>query len=470
MMNKLIFVLLLSTCFIYAEKPYFQQYVNYNIKAKLDIDKKAVLGRQTMFYKNNSPDTLNQIYFHLYMNKYRSDALTEDGEPRNFTSAYIHIEKIFLDSVETWDYNLEKTLMRIPLDTALIPGDSIFIQYEFKTYLPRSSGRFGYYGDHFAVANWFPTPANYDADGWHLYPHLDNEFYQEWADFYVELEVPKGFRVGATGNLINGEELNPDSLNADLYYENKADSLEYVTWKYDAPDVHDFAWVADPNFKLLTYKYDEIDINYLVMSENYQAWKDNTEFSAEAMAFFEDKFGPYPYNQITIVDSYIRAGGMEYPNIVFINTFQHPDYNLSYFRAVILHEIVHNWFYGIFATNQTEDEWLDEGFTTFAEILAMEHLFGVKNNYFPPDYHPLFKPFAYELDDRWNTYLNYLQWAKRGGERKPIDYIIDFYGRGAGISQYEKGAIMLFMLEYVLGDGFHSNHAGRKRPESELVL
>ncbi|MCP4412246.1 MAG: M1 family metallopeptidase, partial [Gammaproteobacteria bacterium] len=208
--------------------------------------------------------------------------------------------------------------------------------------------------------------------GWHLHQHMDNEFYQEWGDFKVNITVPKGFILGATGNLINSDEAMQDTTKEvrDWFLHNMDDTTSTTTWKYEAHNVHDFAWSADPDYRYITRSWDGIDVHYLVMDENYESWKKETLAGYGSVRFLSEKFGRYPYDQITVADTYIDAGGMEYPGIVFINTNYNPDYYQSYFRGVVIHEIAHNWFYGLLGSNQTEFEWLDEGFTQFAEILG----------------------------------------------------------------------------------------------------
>jgi len=433
---------------------YFQQHVCYSIDAELNTRDKTIRAAQSLIYTNNSPDTLDRIYFHLYMNRFREGAQTETGRPRQSTSAWIEIDSLKLGDAAIDDYEINSTLMRLPLAQPLLPGDSLQLSFNYRVKLPYADSRFGHAGDHFDVGNWYVTPVVYDRDGWHLNQHVENEFYQEWGNFRVNITVPKGFILGATGKLLNEAEAMQDTARSvrRMHLYEGMDSVPTTTWQYEARNVHDFAWTADPGYKIIDYKVDSTRVRFLVMPENYQSWLDNSAFIEECLRFFNREFSPYPYNNLTIADTYITAGGIEYPQIVFINTFAGPRYELSYWRAVVIHEVAHQWFYGLLASNQSEDEWLDEGFTAWAEVIAMEHIFGTHNNYAPSDFNWLVRTFGFERDDRQDMTLNYLEWTKSGGEQDPIDTNPDYFRDGVYISQYDKMALVLEMLRDVLGD------------------
>jgi aminopeptidase N len=431
---------------------YFQQRLRYKINAELNPYLHRIDAEERLVYINNSPDTLDAIYFHLYLNKYKKNAYMEDGL-RKCESGGITIFKIEENDSLQKNYSIDHTLMKLKLHQSVDPGDSVRFYFKFASKMPPASGRYGYMGDHFDVGNWYPTPVVYDRAGWHLNQHIDNEFYQEWADFRVDLRVPKGFIVGATGNLLNADSALQDTSQAvkKWFYHNIEDTITTL-WQFEAKMVHDFAWTADPEYVLLQNEWNGINLNVLTMEHNAEDWKQVTEWGLEALKFYIQNYGPYPYKQLTIADTYVTAGGIEYPNIVFINTFISPDYALNHFKAVVVHEMAHNWFYGLLASNQTEEEWLDEGFATFAEIQCMEALFGKYDNYSYNRGDWFSKTFSYEINERRDNALSYLWWTKEGGELNPIDYMPDYFGDGVYISQYSKMANVLFMLQYVMGD------------------
>ncbi len=449
-----LFILLIALVYpICAEaKDYFQQKLLYKIDARLIAAGNQIRATQDLVYINNSPDTLKKIYFHLYFNKYRKGAYMQNRR-RPFQRGYIEILSVQEEGRENQNFIVDYTLMDLVLHEPILPGDSVRFKIKFTAQLPPSSGRYGAMDQHVDAGNWYPAPVVYDKHGWHLHQHIDNEFYQEWADYRVNLRVPAGYVVGATGNLLNPAQALKDTAAAikNQRFDNPDDTTTTL-WQFEAKMVHDFAWTADPDYVLLRNEWNGITLNVLAMSDNVDNWRQITDWGADALKFLYENFGAYPYKQMTIADTYIRAGGIEYPNIVFINTSIGPDYSLNHFRALVIHEMAHNWFYGLLASNQTEDEWLDEGFTTYAEVRCMEALFGRYDNYHYNRNTWLSRWFYVENDDRRDNALEYLWWTKSGDELDPVDYMADYFRDGVYTSQYAKMNNILFMLEYVLGD------------------
>ncbi len=277
-MRLLIILSFLSLQSLSANENYFQQYVNYVIDARLNDIENQIEAREELLYVNLSPDTLKSIYFYLYFNKYKKGAYTQEGPLRKQTTAYIQINELKENDSTSYNFEIDHTLMRLDLNDYLTPGDSVLLFFDYTAKLPYASGRYGYLGFHYDVGNWFPTPVAYDKEGWHLHQHMDNEFYQEWGDFKVNITVPKGFILGATGNLINSDEAMQDTTKEvrDWFLHNMDDTTSTTTWKYEAHNVHDFAWSADPDYRYITRSWDGIDVHYLVMDENYETWKKET--------------------------------------------------------------------------------------------------------------------------------------------------------------------------------------------------
>jgi len=214
------------------ENGYFQQHVEYTIDARLNDLLNQIEATEKLIYTNNSPDTLTSIYFHLYFNKYKKDALTPEGVLRNETIAFIDIQQLDENGYANYNYEIDRTLMRLDLNKTLFPGYSVVLDCKFTASLPYASGRYGYMGNHYDVGNWYLTPVVYDQQGWHLHQHIDNEFYQEWGNFNVNITVPKGFILGATGTLLNPEEALQDTTREvrDWYLHNMNDTTKFTTW------------------------------------------------------------------------------------------------------------------------------------------------------------------------------------------------------------------------------------------------
>jgi hypothetical protein len=434
-----------------ASECYFQQYVRYKIEASLNIGLNRLNIKQSLLYKNNSPDTLNVIYFHLYFNKYRKNSLAKPD--LTFDQGAIRLFEVRENGQISQGYRVDETLMKIPLVNALPPGYCVRFYFEYAAVLPHAGDRYGYHEYHYDVGNWYVTPVVYDRKGWHLHQHLDNEFYQEWGDFYVTLHLPKGYTAGATGNLINSETALQDTLP-----ENRAWFLRFpedttkTAWYFEARQVHDFAWVADPYYVLMQSHWQDITINVLAIDITAPLWREVTDWGMRALKYLYQTFGAYPYDQITIADSYIRSGGMEYPQLAMINHFIDPEYDRDEFRAIVIHEMAHNWFYGLLANNQTEKGWMDEGFTTYAEIKTIEALFGKEENYKPGNRGWYVNRFGYTNDIFRDHVLSYLSIAKYNLDKDIIDLHPDYMDDTGYILEYSKMGMVLMMLEYTLGD------------------
>jgi len=426
---------------------YFQQHVNYKIRVKLIPELNRLEGEQKMVYLNNSPDTLRYIYFHLYMNRFRRTAESDSIPAKN--AGYIEIISVKDSLDRELQFQTDGTVMKLELPLALAPGDSQEFFFRFNTILPPAGERFGYYGDHFDVGNWYPVPAVYDERGWHADQHVDGEFYQEWGSFWVDVTVPNGFVVGATGALLNPEAL-PDSVSfakRRTDYWNFPDSTP-VTYRFHAPRVHDFAWTADPEFVLRHVDVNGIDIQFFILSYRMKDWESQLPVAKKAVELFEQKVGPYPYPSLAVVDGFIKAGGIEYPNLVIINDLIYDPRDLS---ATIIHEIAHQWFYGLLANNQTRYGWMDEGFATYFENLGMEKVFGDKPLYIDSPSGFWGKYFGYSEDVRETDFLTYLAYIRTGQEER-INLNFDWFQYNPYIPYYQKMSLVISQLKLVLGD------------------
>ena len=448
-----VFFVILFTVFIIKHlnaAEYFQQHISYEINVELIPELGRLEGNEKLIYVNNSPDTLTKLYFHLYFNKFRSGSYAFPFSKK--TSGYIDIMSLKNVSGKDLTYEIDNTILKLHLgENRISPGDSLILFFEFVSVLPPSQSRFGYTGDHFDVGNWYPVPAVYDQYGWHADQHIDAEFYQEWANYKVDITVPKDFVVGATGVLLNPEVL-PDSVTFKdrkiNYYNLQELDTSRVTYKFCAERVHDFAWSADPELVLLEKKILGVELNFLLMPYRYDEWEKIIDNCVEGFKFLCESIGQYPYKQLTIVDSYITAGGIEYPNIVMINDLAIDDRQLA---ITVIHEMAHQWFYGLLGNNQTRYGWMDEGFATFYEISATEKIWGLKDNFY--DKHNGFwtKIFGLEVNSRRYSYLNYFEYAFSGLE-EPANTHYDQFQNDPYIPQYDKTGVILFTLQNMVGD------------------
>ena len=351
---------LLSFCQI---NNYWQQQVNYDITVTLNDADHTLDGSLKIEYINNSPDTLKYIWIHLWQNAFKNDktAFTyqqlENGSTDFYFSdetkkGYINrlnfkVNEIFA-TIE--DHPQHQDIVKLILPATLAPGNKIFIETPFHIKLPYNFSRGGHIGQSYQVTQWFPKPAVYDSKGWHPMPYLDQgEFYSDFGNYKVNINVPPRYIVAATGVKKN---------------EHVEDGLKSMTFEQE--NVHDFAWFADAEFILLhdtlQLASKTININAYHLPKNKEAWVNSIQYIKSAILSKSQWLGEYPYDIVSVVERPGKdAGGMEYPTITLIST---PGEEKR-FDFLINHEVGHNWFYGILASNERMHPWMDEGMNSY---------------------------------------------------------------------------------------------------------
>ncbi len=301
-------------------------------------------GYESVEYINNSPDTLNFLYFHLWPNAYSNNKtalarqmFTINGKSKLFNDPEL---KGFIDSLDfkvddnkvLWDLSGSPDICKIVLDKPLGNGDTIVITTPFHVKIPKGvTSRLGHIEESYQISQWYPKPAVYDRSGWHQMPYLDHaEFFSEFGSFDVSITLPANYIVGATGELQNEEEknmleiLSADSSRNKSYYLRDTDfpqsSSQMKTLRYTENNIHDFAWFADKRFHVLkgtvTLPDSGREVTTWVMFTDQEAnlWKDAIAYVNDAIMYFSKWIGDYPYNNFTAVQSALNSGaGMEYP-------------------------------------------------------------------------------------------------------------------------------------------------------------
>jgi len=401
--------LFLSVCItVKSQRLYWQQEVNFRIDVSLHDKDHSLDGFVDMQYINHSPDTLSFIWIHLWSNAYKndrtafSDQLLENGRTDFYFSdqeqkGYINRLDFRVNgqiaSVE--DHPEFIDIVKIVLSHPLPPGDSLEITTPFHEQLPYSFSRGGYVGQSYQITQWYPKPAVYDQKGWHPMPYLDQgEFYSEFGHYAVKITVPSDYAVAATGELSNLEEKKwmterKNSIapvikkTAPTKYKSSSqpqhshpaskDSVKVdqsiKVLEYHQDNIHDFAWFADKNFLVLhdTLQLKSgkiIEVNSFFQPGNNSYWVKSISFIKNAVLFYSDQVGEYPYATVSAVETRTGfEGGMEYPTITNIS----PTKSEKELEYTILHEVGHNWFCGALGSNERSFPWLDEGVNTYYE-------------------------------------------------------------------------------------------------------
>jgi hypothetical protein len=372
---------------------YWQQKTDYKIEVTLNDSLHELDGFIVIDYKNNSPETLSAIFFHLWPNAYKDQStplakqLVENGKTEFYYSK--PYQKGFMDKLNfkvnaeicKWEFDsTTDEICKVILNTPLKSGESVRISTPFHVKLPATFSRLGHIGQSYQITQWYPKPAVFDKYGWHPIPYLDQgEFYSEFGSFDVSITLPKNYVVGATGDLQNKEELKwMDSLSEKTkLIENYATDMafpasakETKTLHYTQKNIHDFGWFADKRYHVLKGEvelpYSKNKVTTWALYTNNQAnlWNKAPEYLHDAIYYYSQWIGEYPYAQVTAVDGTISAGGgMEYPNVTVIGE----ERNAFALDQVITHEVGHNWFYGILGSNERDHAWMDEGINSYYE-------------------------------------------------------------------------------------------------------
>ncbi len=354
---------------------YWQQKVDFTIDVTLDAKEKTIDGFEKLTYYNNSPDTLNYIWFHLWPNAYKndrtafSDQLLENGNTSFYFSdkeqrGYINRLDFKVDGItaRTEDHPQHIDIIKLLLPKSLAPQQRIVITTPFHVKLPFNFSRGGYAGQSFQITQWFPKPAVYDRKGWHPMPYLDQgEFFSEFGNYDVRITVPEAYTVAATG------------LNTNVVSE--GNTKKYF---YQQDSVHDFAWFADTSFRIdkdtvMLQSGRVVNVAAYYSNSVSSTWNNAASYAKDAVRFYSKELGEYPYSTVTVVQGpQSFGGGMEYPTVTVIS----PVGSKKELDIVIAHEIGHNWFQGILASNEREYPWMDEGLNSFYERKYTERKYG----------------------------------------------------------------------------------------------
>ncbi len=449
------FLLLLSIQFAVAQPERWQQRVQYKMDIDFDVKKHQFNGNQTIKYTNNSPDTLDRIFYHLYFNAFQPGSMMDvrsrtisDPDPRvddrifKLTPDEIGFHKISALSQDgiPLKFEMVETILEVKLAKPILPGKTTTLDMSFSSQVPlqiRRSGRNNAEGIDYSMAQWYPKLCEYDYQGWHANPYIGREFYGVWGDFDVTLHIDANYMVGGTGYLQNPEQIGKG------YTQNavtpKPDKNGKLSWHFIAPNVHDFLWAADPDYTHTSLKRaDGLTLHFYYQSNDKT--KDNWEalpaIMDKAFDYINKNFGQYDYKQYSFIQG--GDGGMEYPMATLITG----ERNIGSLAGVAVHELMHSWYQMMLATNESLYAWMDEGFTSYASSRVMQHL--IENK--------ILMPGRVAANPQAGNYAGYFNLAKSGFE-EPLSTHADHFqtNRAYGLAAYSKGSVFLAQLEYVLG-------------------
>ncbi len=442
----------------HAQCDRWQQHIQCDISVDLDVKTHRFTGTEKLVYKNNSPDTLDQLFFHLYFNAFKPGSemdvrsrTIEDPDPRVTDRISLlspeEVGDLTCSMIKQDGKELELeplgTILRVRLNKPVLPGRSTTLHIDFNGQVPlqiRRSGRDSQEGVAYSMTQWYPKVAAYDDRGWHADPYVGREFYGEWGDYDVSITLDSTFTVASTGVLANANEIGHGYAPRTKQQKRKDNKL---TWHFKAPKVHDFAWSADPDYKHVTAQVPGgplLRFIYKDKPELAEVWEQLPGYMVRAVQHMDKNFGKYPWPVYTFAQG--GDGGMEYPMITLITG----ERRLGSLIGVSVHELVHSWYYGVLASDELSYPWMDEGFTEYAGSEVMNELL-------PGSQKGRLHSAATEA---------YLRLAK-SPEHEPMSVEADHFSTNRGFSgtAYSKGEFFLDQLGAVIGDS--TLHRGLRR-------
>ena len=413
----LLFMVLPMSVLLSAQE--IKEPLQYEIWVSLDPAKKMLQGREIINWTNTSRDAIPDFWFHLYWNAFKNEksALMEEARRDSFSGSdhggiavkdgdwgWIDVEKIRIgdgtDLTAAMEFMTpdepvhpdDQTVMRVKLPRPLLPGETIKLELQFKARIPKTIRRSGYYHNGYFIGQWFPKPGVYqEGKGWNCHQyHLNSEFFADFARFLVHITVPAGYVVGASGK----------EIAARTDAERKTS-----TRTFSQERIHDFAWTADPDYIRIErdfvaaqevsqaeyretaavlrepaekIKLADVKMILLINPEHRSQVERHFKALRTALKYYGLWYGAYPYETVTMVDPPFRSGsgGMEYPTLFTAGTRILASPQVLDPETVIIHEFGHNYWYGMSASNEFEEAWLDEGINSYSTAKVLAKAYG----------------------------------------------------------------------------------------------
>lgn len=412
-----------------SEKQVFNNINNrvneYKMDVILDDESKRLMCNQTIDYVNNTKESLDSIYFHIYPNAFSEEenvpfekSQMKQAYPKGFNEGYIDIKNIIINNSKA-EYSIEgekNDILNIKLNKSLKTNENIKIDIKFNVKLPNSEGRFGYGENTINVTNWFPIACVYDERGWNTksYETIGDPFYSDISNFKVTILSPAKYDIATTGKVIETKTDNKKDMNT-----------------IEAKNVRDFAFVLSDKFHIEKDNINNVEIATYSLDSKYS--KLATDVARDSIKIFSDMFGQYPYENYSVTASDFYIGGMEYPNLSMIDKSLYSNMNKFLLEYVIAHETAHQWWYGVIGNDEVSEPWIDEALTEYSTILYFEKKYGA---------------------DAASRLMETMDTQTRSYSDKDIFKSTDQYKSSTeySLNVYTKGAVMFHRIREEVGD------------------
>jgi Peptidase family M1 domain len=447
-----------TTLAINSDKPMSERVVHYEIDAKYNAATHTVDATEVLTYHNLTGQALDHFPFHLYQNAFqpKSTFVREAKLQGSRDTAYAKWEDKFYGSEDIKSIEVvgqgdltaqlqymapddgnkdDKTVVDLHVPQAIAPGGYVQFKIAFQTKFPETQARSGWKRDFVLGGQWFPKVGLFWHGAWNCHQyHNTSEFFADFGVYDVKLTVPDYEVVGASGVLVS------DAANSD----------GTKTYTYHGDDIHDFAWTASPRYKVkedgvFQGQMGPVKLRILMQPAHWSQAERHEKIVKQTMERFEQWYGPYPYKTLTLVDPEpdSAAGGMEYPTFITGDaTWFAPKGEHIFPEVVVEHEFGHQYWYGMVATNEFEDAWMDEGINSYTEVKVLDSIFGKSES--------MLGQVGMTLGERESQRGGYISVADRDAMAEKA---YEFYSSNtyAGVT-YGKTACVLLTLEGIIGE------------------
>lgn len=407
---------------------------NYEISASLDDEKKIIKATEKVDYLNNSGKSLDYVCFHLYPKAFREGAMVKPYTalteatcfPAGVSFGDIKINKVLINDKEA-NFEIvgqDENILRINFESFIANQSRIEITIDFELFIPNSTHRFGWYENNINLGNWYPIACIYEDNEFDMSPYFStgDPFYSDIANYKVEFSFPEKYLISSTGKI------NVDTKSG----VSKAMAT--------ARAVRDFAICLSSSSKIERTSSSGVEISYM-SDMNDDEILTIIKLIRDAIEFFSRVFGQYPYETLTVAKTPFLYGGMEYPNLVFVS--DSIDAKEESYK-VIVHEIAHQWWYGIVGNNETKEAWLDESLSEYSAALFF------KNH---PEYQISYEDFVSQAMSSYMLYVDVISTIK-GDVNTKMNLAVNEYQNDYEYSYmvYIKGVIMFDSLKNMVGE------------------
>jgi Peptidase family M1 domain len=445
-----------TTVAVNSSAPLSQRVVHYEINAKYDAAKHIIDATEVLTYHNLTGQPLDHFPFHLYQNAFQPNATwvreaKRDGsrdtaydkwEAKEYGSEEIKSIEVVgqgdltsqLHYIAPDDGNKDdKTVIDLPVAKPIAPNAFVQFKIAFHEQMPETQARSGWKRDFLLGGQWFPKVGVWWQGAWNCHQyHATTEFFADFGVYDVKLTVPQNEVIGASG--------------VEVSSVNNPDNTKTVT--YHGDDIHDFAWSVSPRYKVRESTYQSqsgpVKLTFLMQPAHWDQAERHERVIRETLDRFEKWYGPYPYKTLTVIDPEpdSAAEGMEYPTFITggTNWFMPDGVHLP--ELVLEHEFGHQYWYGMVATNEFEDAWMDEGINSYTEVKVLDSILGKDKD--------ILNAAGVSMGEREEQRLSYISVADRDpmAENAWSYYNSNSYG---GVT-YGKTASVLLTLEGIVGE------------------